>query len=134
MYRSPIVALSASLLLTACQAGPEYKTVISGTVGTTTVALQAVEGRLVMGDNRLRLRYTDANQQPVDMPQPSFDLKMAPIGGGAPGFTVPVELKANGTGQYDSTVSLGSQGNWQGSVTWDDKGQKQEWGFASMVL
>jgi nitrogen fixation protein FixH len=133
MIRSRIAALSASLLLTACQAGPEYKTIIAGTIGTTTVTLQAVAGRLVVGDNQVRLRFTDANQQPVNVPQPEFVLKQAPAGG-TPGFSIPVELKPNGTGQYDATVSIGNQGNWQGRVTWDDKGTKQDWGFASMVL
>jgi nitrogen fixation protein FixH len=133
MNRRAIVALGASLLLSACAAGPEYKTIISGTVGTTTVTLQAVNGRLIVGDNDLRLRFTDSNQQPVDVPMPTFTLKQAQAGA-TPSFSITAEMKAAGTGQYESLVSLGSQGNWQGTVTFDEKGKKQEWGFASMVL
>lgn len=133
MTRTPIVALGAALLLTACSSGPDYKTVISGTVAKTTVTLQAVQGRLVVGDNELRLRFTDANQQPVEVTNPAFILKQ-PASGVSPEAKVQADLKAAGKGQYDTIVSLGSQGNWQGRVTFDADGQKQEWGFGSMVL
>jgi nitrogen fixation protein FixH len=133
MIRSRTVILSATLMLSACSASPEYKTVISGPVGATTVALQAVGGRLVVGDNQVRIRFTDDKDQPVDIAFPKFELKQ-PAKGGTPAFKIDADLKANGKGNYDATIAIGSQGNWQGSVSWDGKTLRESWEFASMVL
>jgi hypothetical protein len=133
MIRSRTVVLSATLILSACSAGPEYKTVISGPVGATTVSLQAAEGRLTVGDNQVRIRFTDAKDQAVEVGFPRFELKQ-PAKGGTPAFSILADLKASGKGTYDATIAIGSQGNWQGSVSWDGKALREEWGFASMVL
>ncbi len=133
MARIALVA-AVAMTLTACQTKTEpFKSLTAGTVGTTTVAFQTADGRLKVGSQDIHLTFVDVAQKPVITSQPTLVLTLA-AGGGSPGANLPVPLTETSTGSYTANVDLGSQGNWQGTVTWAEKGAPLTWSFASMVL
>ncbi|MBC7542561.1 MAG: FixH family protein [Candidatus Sericytochromatia bacterium] len=133
MTRIALLA-AVTLALTACQAKPEpYKTLISGTVETTTVAFQSSDGHLKMGGQDIRVTFVDAANKPVTVTSPTLTMSLAP-GSGSPGAQVPVTLTEGEKGLYGGKPDLGIQGNWQAKVTWTQDGKPLSWGFGTMVL
>lgn len=117
------MSVALVLGLSACGGGPQP--VATTQAAGKTIVLSAPGGKLVSGENDLRLSFEEGGQ-PADVQAQSVRFFMPPMGTMA-AMSAEAPLKPTGEpGVFEGRVDLSMKGTWQTTVTFQDQAGPQQ--------
>jgi YtkA-like protein len=121
-----LVSISVLVIAAACSSNkdgkvslPSGKTIKSVTVGNLTATLSNSSGQLKLGDQEVKLTFTDSSGKPVDVGAVSLNFHMAQMGTMAE-MNDSTTFTTTGTpGVYRGKVNIEVAGEWQGQLAYE---------------
>jgi hypothetical protein len=122
-WKAAGLSVALTLGLTACVGG--LQPVASTQTAGKTITLLAAGGKLVSGENPLRVSFEEGGQ-PAEVQAPSIRFHM-PAMATMPAMSAEAPLKPTGEpGVFEGRVDLSMKGTWQTTVTFQDQAGPQQ--------
>jgi hypothetical protein len=117
------LGIALALGIAACGGGPQPVTTVEA--AGKTIVLSAPGGKLVSGENPIRISFEEAGQ-PANVQAPSIRFHM-PAMATMPAMSAEAPLKpTDKPGVFEGRVDLSMKGTWQTTVTFQDQGGPQQ--------